>query len=54
MGLSVIPVGLESFSTANVSAVESISAAGSADSPAMLGAVAATLGPIGVSYVGVC
>jgi hypothetical protein len=52
MSLSVIPVGLEAFSAANMSAAESISAAGSADSATMLGAVAAALGPIGVSYLG--
>ena len=52
MGLSVIPAGLEAFSAANVSAAESISAAGSADSAAMLGAVGAALGPIGASYLG--
>jgi hypothetical protein len=52
MSLSVIPAGLDAFSAANMSAGESISAAGSADSAAMLGAVAAALGPIGVSYLG--
>lgn len=37
MSLSVIAVGLEAFAAANVSAAESISAAGTADSAAMLG-----------------
>ena len=54
MGLSVIAVALESFAAANVSAAESISAAGTADSAAMLGAVGAAVGPIGVSYLGAC
>jgi hypothetical protein len=54
MSLSVIAVGLEAFAAANVSAAESISAAGTADSAAMLGAVGAALGPIGVSYLGAC
>jgi len=54
MGLSVIPAGLESLRAANVSAAKSISAACSVDSVAMLGAVAAALGPIDVSYVGAC
>jgi hypothetical protein len=51
MVLSVIPSGLEAFSAANTAAGESISSAGSADSAAMLGSVAAALGPIGVSYL---
>jgi hypothetical protein len=50
--LSVIPTGLETFSEVNTAAGESISATGSVDSVAMLGAVAAALGPIGVSYLG--
>jgi hypothetical protein len=52
MVLSVSPVGLEAFSAANTSAAESITSAGSADSGAMLGAVAAAVGPIGASYLG--
>jgi hypothetical protein len=51
MVLSVIPTGLEAFSTANTVAGESISEAGSADSAAMLTAAATALGPIGASYL---
>jgi len=51
MVLSVVPIGLEAFSAANMAASESISAAGSADSAAMLGAAATALGPIGASYL---
>jgi hypothetical protein len=54
MSLSVIAVGLEAFTAANVSAAESISAAGTADSAAMLGTVGAALGSIGVSCLGAC
>jgi hypothetical protein len=54
MSLSVIAVGLEAFTAANVSAVESISAAGTDDSAAMPGAVGAALDPIGISYLGAC
>jgi hypothetical protein len=51
MVLSVVPVALEAFSVANETAAESISMAGSADSAAMLGAIATALGPIGASYL---
>jgi hypothetical protein len=54
MSLSVIAVGLEPFAAANVSALESISAATTDDSAAMLGAVGAALVPISVSYLGAC
>jgi hypothetical protein len=47
--LSVVPPGLEAFAAANAGAAEMISAAGSADSPAMLDAAAAAIGPIGAS-----
>jgi hypothetical protein len=51
MVLSVVPVGLETFSTANTAAGELISGAGSADSAAMLAAAVTALGPIGASYL---
>jgi hypothetical protein len=54
MTLSPIAVGLEASTAANVSAAESISAAGTADSAATLGAVGAALVPISVSYLGAC
>jgi len=46
-----IPEALAAFSAANKTAAETISAAGSADSEGMLGAVAAALGPIGAGYL---
>ena len=51
MVLSVLPVGLTAFATANSAAGELISSAGSADSAALLAAAAAALGPIGASYL---
>jgi len=51
MVLSVVPVGLETFSMVNTAAGELISGAGSADSAAMLSAAAVALGPIGASYL---
>ncbi|WP_082990454.1 MULTISPECIES: hypothetical protein [unclassified Mycobacterium] len=51
MVFSVVPAGLAAFAAANTAAADMISAAGSADSAAMLGAAAAALGPIGASYL---
>jgi len=48
MVLSAVPAGLESFSAVDMAAGDLISA----DSVAMLGAVAAALGPIGVNHLG--
>ena len=42
---------MAAFSAANKTAAATISAAGSADSEGMLGAVAAALGPIGASFL---
>jgi hypothetical protein len=51
MMLSVVPSGLAAFSATNVAAGETISASGSADSAAMIGAVAAAVGPVGAVYL---
>jgi hypothetical protein len=51
MVFSVVSPGLEAFAAANRVAGESIAAAGSADSAAMLEAAAAAIGPIGASYL---
>jgi|RhiMethySRZTD1v2_1073278.scaffolds.fasta_scaffold436651_2 hypothetical protein len=51
MVLSVVPAGLEAFSSANTAAGEMISEAGSADSGAMFAAAAAAVGPIGANYL---
>jgi hypothetical protein len=51
MVLSVVPPGLVAIAAANAEAGSEISAAGSADSAAMLGAVAAAVGPIGATYL---
>lgn len=51
MTLSVDPAQLAAFAAANHDAAQSISAAASADSAAMMGAVAAALGPIGATYL---
>ena len=51
MVLSVVPPGLEAFTAANTGAAATISAAGSADSAAMLSAAAAAVGPIGAVYL---
>jgi hypothetical protein len=51
MVLSVVPPALGAFAAANTVAAETISAAGSADSAAMLAAAAGALGPIGASYL---
>ncbi|BBY46726.1 hypothetical protein MARA_01560 (plasmid) [Mycolicibacterium arabiense] len=49
--LSVVPAGLDAFAAANQAAAEQISSASSADAAAMLGAVAAAVGPIGAPYL---
>jgi len=51
MNLSVVPAGLDAFSTVNTEAANLITESASADSGAMLGAVAAALGPIGATYL---
>ena len=51
MVLSVVSSGLEAFTAANTGAAATISAAGSADSAAMLSAAAAAVGPIGAVYL---
>lgn len=48
---SVVSPGLEAFAAANRVAGESISAAGSADSAAMLEAAVVAIGPIGAGYL---
>jgi hypothetical protein len=48
---TAVPGAMAAFSAANKTAAATISAAGSADSEGMLGAVAAALGPIGASYL---
>ncbi|KWX23510.1 MULTISPECIES: hypothetical protein [Mycolicibacterium] len=50
-GLTAVPVGMAAFATANATAGEVISAAGSADSAAMLAAAATAIGPIGATYL---
>ncbi|MGV0744147.1 hypothetical protein [Mycolicibacterium sp. XJ870] len=45
------PTGMATFSAANEAAASAITAAGSADSAAMLTAAAAALGPIGAVYL---
>jgi hypothetical protein len=51
MVLSVVPAGLEAFTAVNTGASAMISAAGSADSAAMLNAAATAVGPIGAIYL---
>lgn len=51
MTLSLTPVGLSTFAAANSAAAEMISAAGSADSAALLAAAAVAIGPIGTGYL---
>jgi hypothetical protein len=51
MVLSVVQSGLAAFAAVNQGAAEMVSTAGSADSAAMLGAVATVVGPIGASYL---
>jgi hypothetical protein len=51
MALSVTPPALAAFAAANDEAGEMISTVGSVNAPAMLGAVAAAVGPIGASYL---
>jgi hypothetical protein len=51
MVLSVSPPALEAFADANTVAGKMISSAGSADSGAMLSAVAAAVGPVGATYL---
>jgi hypothetical protein len=51
MSLSVGPPGLAAFAVANTEAGEMISTVGSVDAAAMMGAVAAAVGPIGASYL---
>jgi hypothetical protein len=48
---AAVPPGMEEFSTANEAASAAITAAGSADSAAMLNAAAVALGPIGATYL---
>ncbi|OKH85605.1 hypothetical protein EB75_19740 [Mycobacterium sp. ST-F2] len=49
----MIPAGMEAFNAANTAASGVISAAGSADSAAMLSAAATAIGPIGAApYLG--
>jgi hypothetical protein len=48
---AAVPSGMAEFSAASESASEAITAAGSADSAAMLNAAAAALGPIGATYL---
>ena len=51
MTLSVDPPDLAAFAAANAEAGELVSASGSGDASAMLGAAAAAVGPIGASYL---
>ena len=51
MVLSVVPVGLQAFSSANTAAGEMISDAGSADAGAMFSAAVAAVGPIGANFL---
>jgi hypothetical protein len=51
MVFSVVPVGMETFTAVNGAASTMISAAGSADSAAMLNAAATAVGPIGAIYL---
>ena len=51
MTLFVVPQGLTAFSAAISEAGQMISAAGSADVSAMVGAAAAAVGPIGAPYL---
>jgi hypothetical protein len=51
MVLSVVPSAVEAFVPATAAAGEPISTAGSVNSAAMLGAVAAAVGPIGATYL---
>jgi hypothetical protein len=51
MVLSVVPVGLQAFASANTAAGEMISDAGSADAGAMFSAAVAAIGPIGANYL---
>jgi hypothetical protein len=49
--LTVVPAHLDDFSAVSDAAAATIEAAGSADSSALLAAVAAALGPIGAGYL---
>jgi hypothetical protein len=51
MVFSVVPAGMEAFTAANGAASTTISAAGSADSAAMMNAAATAVGPIGAIYL---
>lgn len=51
MVFSVVPAGMEAFTAANGAASTMISAAGSADSAAMMNAAATAVGPIGAIYL---
>ncbi|WP_208103748.1 hypothetical protein [Mycolicibacterium sp. CBMA 226] len=46
-----MPRLLDAFAAVNAAASEAITAAGAADSNAMLGSVAAAIGPIGATYL---
>jgi hypothetical protein len=46
-----VPAGMSAFSVANETASQVITAAGSADSAAMLNSAAAALGPIGALFL---
>lgn len=50
-GLTAVPVGMQAFATANESAAELLTTAGSADAAAMFMATAAAIGPIGATYL---
>ncbi|MCZ8380196.1 hypothetical protein O6P37_15085 [Mycobacterium sp. CPCC 205372] len=49
--LTAVPVGMQAFATANESAAELLTAAGSADAMAMFMATVAAIGPIGAGYL---
>jgi hypothetical protein len=51
MVFSVVPAGMEAFTAANGAASATVSAAGSADSAAMMNAAATAVGPIGAIYL---
>jgi hypothetical protein len=48
---AAVPSGMAAFSSTNEAASAAITAAGSADSAAMLNTAAAALGPIGATYL---
>ena len=51
MTFSVIPEGLDAFSTAHAMAAEAVAMAGSADDAANLASAAAALGPVGAEFL---